>query len=838
MSANYSEVREVFHRVCELPSSARTAALDTMCGGRDEIRGEVERLLRAMDSADSGFAESSPAEFGRARGLKVNGYEILKPIGEGGMGTVYLAEQCSPRRTVALKTIRPGLVGEQVARRFRREAEALAKLSHPGIARVFEVGVADAFGSPVPYIAMEFVDGVPVTAYAGASPRSTRERLELAIAICDAVDHAHARGVLHRDLKPANILVDTSGTPRILDFGIARITEGEPDRGTLETETGQILGTAAYMSPEQASGDPQAIDERSDVYALGAVVFEMLSGRLPHEVHGLPLPDALGLIRDADATLLGTVVPTLRGDLEVVIAKALEKEPDRRYQSVGEFRDDLRRFLDDRPIVARRPSSLYQLRKFTRRNKALVGGVCGVIVALVLGLIATSFALSREADARRFAEQQTERALSSRDILERVFLGLSPTQTQAMDTTLLRSMLDRAATNTGSIEDEQVRAETAALFGRVYHSIFEYASAVEQLEQAAELFGTLDPAPVTEMAFVLQLLADSYTATGQTDRAQVTFDRAIDAAESSQDAGLIASARRLYAEFLMDQGDTSAAIEMLDGHGFEPGLLGVAERARSSMLRGAIFRRMGRLTEAQDEYQTALALFRDVGERFGESVVLNSLAVLARRDGRNADAESYYRASLRVRNEVDPRPNPDVAATLANLGRLLMLRGDLEQANEILTESLELHEDIFDGPNFGTAVVHGSLAELALTRRDSFRAVDHARSSLGILNEVLPESHPRIVQSTRLLGDALRASDQADAAAEQYDRALELALAAGADAEVTVIPIQRDLAGVLITIGQTDRAEELLLDCLRHLSETSEQAAAIRAQLRLLRAPR
>lgn len=838
MNADYSEVREVFHRVCELPSSARTAALDTMCGDRDALRREVERLLRALDSADIDFAEPPPqaGPFTAIRtNLRVEGFEILEPIGEGGMGTVYLAEQLSPSRTVALKTIRPGLVGEQASRRFQREAEALAKLSHPGIAKVFEVGVAESFGRPVPYLAMEFVNGVPVTAFVRETQLTTKQKLKIIIAISDAVAHAHERGVVHRDLKPANILVDADGQPRVLDFGIARITDDQGDPGTLQTETGQILGTAAYMSPEQASGDPRSIDERSDVYALGAVAFEILSGRLPHDVHGLPLPEALGLIRDADATLLGSVAPTLRGDLQVVLAKSLEKEPERRYQTVAEFRDDLRRFLEDRPIVARRPSSFYQLRKFTRRHKALVGGLCGVIIALVLGLIATGFALNREADARRLAEQQTERAISSRDILESVLLGLSPTETEALDTTLLRRMLDRAAMNTNEIEDSRVQAETAALFGEVYHSISEYESAIGQLERADRTLQSLEHHTPADQASVLQLLADSYAAVGEVDAARMTFDRALSMAESSFEKGAISSARRLYAEFLMDQGDPPAALDMLDGHGFAADAMSKAEQARASMLRGAIFRRMGRLDEASHEYETALGLYRDLGDGFGESVVLNSLAVLARQDGRAEDAEHYYRSSLRVRTELDPRPSPDVAATLANLGRLLMLRGEGEEARVILERSLAMHEEFFEGTNFGTAVVLGSLAELELTQKDPATAVDRAQASLTMFEAILPESHPRILQTMCLLGEALQASGLTEAAALQYERALQLALDTNHDD--TIVAVQRDLANTFIELGLDQRAKTLLTESLRRVEMTSEEAAEIRAKLRLLVVP-
>jgi eukaryotic-like serine/threonine-protein kinase len=210
-------------------------------------------------------------------------YRILGLIGEGGMGAVYKAEQRHPRRIVALKVIRAGVATPQLLRRFEQETEALGRLRHPGIAPIFEAGTADAGYGPQPYFAMELIDGPSLTEYARARKLSTRERLELMAKVCDAVHHAHQRGIIHRDLKPGNILVDESGQPKILDFGVARVTDSD-NRATRETDMGQLIGTLAYMSPEQVLADPLELDTRSDVYALGVILYELLSGRLPYDV--------------------------------------------------------------------------------------------------------------------------------------------------------------------------------------------------------------------------------------------------------------------------------------------------------------------------------------------------------------------------------------------------------------------------------------------------------------------------------------------------------------------------------------------------------------------------
>ncbi|HLO39590.1 MAG TPA: serine/threonine-protein kinase, partial [Phycisphaerales bacterium] len=376
-----ARAQRLFESVVDLPAAAREDAL-RRAGSEDA---ELERLVRgliASDESERSFL-STPAMERHIEGLttsdgvsrareaageertpsKVGRYEIVRLIGEGGMGAVYEAMQDNPRRPVAVKVIRAGLVGRQVLSRFKREAELLGRLHHPGIAAVYDAGTADITTErgvlvDQPFYAMELVRGRPLLQYCLEERLDTRGRMQLLAQVCDAVQHAHERGIVHRDLKPGNVLVENGGQPKVLDFGIARAAADESF--TQQTQTGQILGTVPYMSPEQVAGEHASVNARSDVYALGVIMFELLAGRLPYDLRDKPIAEAARIIRDHEPTRLSSARTSLRGDLDTIVSKALEKNPARRYQSAAELGDDLRRFLGDQPITARPASSLYQ----------------------------------------------------------------------------------------------------------------------------------------------------------------------------------------------------------------------------------------------------------------------------------------------------------------------------------------------------------------------------------------------------------------------------------------------------------------------------------------------
>ena len=400
-SQSFDRVAEVFEGARGLASELRAPYLDDACAGDEPLRSEVESLLAEYERADQELEPAAPADAlrgwasetadaladGGLPAIEVPGFRILALIGEGGQGAVYEAEQRQPRRIVALKLLRPQLGGSDVERRFEREAQVLARLQHPGIATILGSGVVDSAYGPLPYFAMELISGRTLVASCEERRLDVPERVALLAEVCDAVAHAHAKGVVHRDLKPSNIVVDQEGRARVLDFGIARVLDMDVDQSVLETRTGQVMGTLAYMSPEQASGRPADVDEQTDVFALGVLAFELFTGELPRELVGLPIAEQLRLLADGETTLLGSVDGSLRGDLETIVAKAMAQEKSRRYSSAIALAGDLRRFLRSEPILARRSTALYQLSRFVQRNRALSASFAALLLALVAGTV-------------------------------------------------------------------------------------------------------------------------------------------------------------------------------------------------------------------------------------------------------------------------------------------------------------------------------------------------------------------------------------------------------------------------------------------------------------------
>ncbi len=433
-SGRFEEIQRIFHQARKLDTAARPEFLDDACADNTWLREEVESLLRVDSDPAPGFMREPAlgAEFrvdaasvqienpGAAIPESIGQYRIVKLLGVGGMGVVYEAEQEKTGRIVALKVIRPGLTSTVLLRRFEYEAQVLGRLRHEGIAQVYEAGIYVAGGVSVPFIAMELIDGASLLEYVKQESPDVRTLLRLFALICDAVHHAHQKGVVHRDLKPGNILVehaDQSVRPKILDFGIARISDADTLVTTMQTQTGQLLGTIKYMSPEQAAGDPADIDTRSDVYALGVILYELLSGEMPYEVDRKLIHEAVRVIREDEARLLSSVSRLYRGDLTTILGKALEKDKERRIQSASDLAMDIRRYLSDEPITAHPPSATYQMQKFARRNRGLVWSVAIVFVLLLSGIIVTTrqAAMASKARdeaqlARRAEERQRERA--------------------------------------------------------------------------------------------------------------------------------------------------------------------------------------------------------------------------------------------------------------------------------------------------------------------------------------------------------------------------------------------------------------------------------------------
>ncbi|MEO0652739.1 MAG: serine/threonine-protein kinase, partial [Planctomycetota bacterium] len=345
MSADLERVLEVFEEALERDPGQRRAFIEQEAGADESLRERVLEMLERDEQPDQRLDDLALSDrravleglLGHEHHARIpetiGAFRVLRRLGRGGMGDVFEVEQRSPRRRVALKLLRHGHQPGEQRRRFRRESELLARLDHPSIAKIHEVGETATGDGAMPFFVMELVDGADLRRW--SEGRARRELLGAFVRICEAVDHAHQAGVVHRDLKPENVLVGADGIPKVLDFGVARVVDARLELTTMRTEAGQLIGTLAYMAPEQARGDTDAIDARTDVYALGVMLFELLAGHLPHRIQGRPVAEALRTISEDEPSSLATLDSSLRGDLDVIVAQALEKEPRRRYASAA-----------------------------------------------------------------------------------------------------------------------------------------------------------------------------------------------------------------------------------------------------------------------------------------------------------------------------------------------------------------------------------------------------------------------------------------------------------------------------------------------------------------------
>ncbi|XVJ60577.1 MAG: protein kinase [Tepidisphaera sp.] len=449
-------VEEIFLRAIEREPGEWRHILDTECEGDRELRAEVESLLKNhadsddfMDSKDApgkGLLTGFEAAAGREEALAlpadgmIGRYRVLDRIGAGGMGVVYRAEQDRPKRTVALKVLRTGHTSPRMLRRFEFEAEVLGRLQHPGIAQVYEAGAWTHEGTTRPFIAMELVRGLNISRHCEEKNLGVRERLDLIARVCDAVQHAHQVGVIHRDLKPGNILIAEDGQPKLLDFGVARPLQNDLQLTTSMTGLGALIGTLPYMSPEQVLGDPSKIDTRSDVYAMGVILYELLAGKLPHDVRSRSLPEAARIIRDEQPARLSGIDRQFRGEIETIVSQALEKDPAVRYQRAADLADDIRRYLSGNPIQARNASRWYVVQKTIRKHRGWVASG----VAAFMGLGAFAIYANLQAQNEKINRIQVEAALLEASTQRRV----ADTQRNAAETQRIAAETQRVEADT------------------------------------------------------------------------------------------------------------------------------------------------------------------------------------------------------------------------------------------------------------------------------------------------------------------------------------------------------------------------------------------------------
>ncbi|MEW6200005.1 MAG: serine/threonine-protein kinase [Planctomycetota bacterium] len=432
----FQQIERVFHAALALEAAARSAFVAEQLAGAPELQTEVRRLLEAAERGTA-FLETSlwvagpPTKDGPAPPLParmIGPYRLIRELGRGGMGVVYEAEQSMPHRRVALKLVDGGPWGD-ATRWPGHEPRILGRLNHPSVAAIYDASQTLDGRS---YFVMELIEGERLDEYVRKHNVPRRERLKLFCQVCDAIQHAHAKSVIHLDLKPSNILVTATkdrdgGEPqvKVVDFGVAAITGGDTTHTGRGGATSAFQGTLAYMSPEQRRGDQDAIDVRSDVYALGVVLFKLMTGELPYPVEGLPIPEAWRVFEQQEPRRPRALDPSVPHDIDTIIRTATAEEPARRYQSVADLVGDVRRYLTDLPIMARRPSKLYELAKFTKRNKALVA----LFAAIVLGLSGTVVGTSTMYIRAKLAQEEARSQAEANRRLAELIVGTAPGET-------------------------------------------------------------------------------------------------------------------------------------------------------------------------------------------------------------------------------------------------------------------------------------------------------------------------------------------------------------------------------------------------------------------------
>ncbi len=714
---------EIFDDAAEIADPAERARfLDERCGGDDKLRKEVESLLTA-DGGASSFLETpiTAAVHGQANdrvGETIAGYRIERVIAVGGMGAVYLARQENPEREVALKLIKPGLYSKRVLRRFEYEAHLLGRLQHPGIAQIFEAGRTED-GDGTPFLAMEYIEGKNLTDYIEENSLGTRDRLDLMARICDAIHHAHQKGIIHRDLKPANILVDAEGHPKILDFGIARLADHDVETLTRRTDVGELIGTVPYMSPEQVGERSDELDTRSDVYSLGVLLYEVLAGDLPYDVRRKSILEAVRIIREDDPTPLSNFGAIFRGDLETIVAKALEKERGRRYGSASDLAADVRRYLRDEPVVARPPSASYQLRKFARRHRGLFVGGSLTFAALVLGIASTTVLWLDAREARRLEAEERERAVEARDDADRA---------------RLEEIRQREAAERASDAAER-EAKVSAAINRFM---------TRMLEQADPWVRVPHPAPPDELTMAEAL------------------DRARDeVADSFVDQPAVeAGVRQTLGMMYHDVGrDLDARRELIRAIELGKAVYGEkhAHTAASIAELAVVEAALGKLDEANELARRASELRAELfGESSPEALEARiQIASLRIREERHAEAEAMLLRVIADNAEAEQSLEIDYLASFV-LGGAYPAEEQLDKAIATTRRALDLAQALYGAEHPRTLIPTYQLGHLLLfdpeRRGESERllraAADGSRAALG-------DGHPRSLFFTQTLARLL-----------------------------------------------------------------------------------
>jgi len=737
-----------------------------------------------------------------ATGVTIAGkYKLLEELGEGGMGTVFTAEQTEPfKRRVALKIIKLGMDTKQVVARFEAERQALAVMDHQNIAKVFDAGATE---TGRPYFVMELVHGVPITEYCDKNNLTTRERLQLLISVCEAVQHAHQKGVIHRDLKPSNILVvvqEDKPFPKIIDFGIAKATGHSLTERTLFTEQGQLIGTPEYMSPEQAEMSGLDVDTRTDIYSLGVILYELLVGVLPFDPKSLreagfgeiqriicekeppkastrlsSLGDTQTSIADHRRTDPSSLHRELKGDLDWITMKAMAKDRTQRYASASELEADIERYLRHEPVVAGPPSVIYRIKKYIRRHKVGVAAATLVIIAMLIGITGTTIGLLRAKKAEKKAVEEAMTAQQISDFLVELFKVSDPGESRGNSITA-REILDKGA---GKIEKEleaqpRIQSRLMETMGRVYRNLGLYTQAAPILEKSLSLKLKIYGEEHVEVAASLHTLAILYDIQGKYQEAESLFRQSL-----------------AIKEKILEQNHPDVA------------------KSLNSI--AVVSMNQGKYEEAETCFQRSLAIKEKNLDPDHPNIgnTLTNLGILYQQQNKYEEAEPLLKRALSISEKASGLDHPDVAASLNNLGSLYEDMGKHEEAEPLYERSLTIWEKALGPEHSDVGIVLHNLANLYRDQGKFDRAEPYYLRSLTIFQKALGEEHPFVAYSFRERANLYRDQGKHADAEILYQRSLEIFEKSMGPNHLNVAETLEQYALLLRKIDRDDEAKKL-----------------------------
>jgi len=853
----WSRVKEIFEQAVSLDPDEQAAFLHKVCGGDELLRADVDELIRSDQETDD-FLESAaiPSTGWEASGQKLVGtrigkYRIVRIISSGGMGIVYEAIQEQPRRTVAIKVMKEGIANQSSLRRFEYEAQILARLRHPGIAHVIEAGTHQAEGLfEVPYFVMEYIpDAMPLTDYALSREMTTRQRIDLFMQACEAVYHGHQKGVIHRDLKPGNILVDGQGQVKIIDFGVARATDSDVTITRAQTDVSLLMGTVQYMSPEQCAADPHDLDTRSDVYALGVVLYELLCEQLPYDVRQAAIFEATRLIREEPPKRPSTVNRALRGDIETIVLKALEKEREHRYQTVNTFSSDLRRFLNNEVILARPAGPAMRLWKTVKRNPVLSAALSAAFLFLLAFLLyETLWSIPRLREERdrvvkagRDAREQRQAALDAleeleteagttgdlNDFLLEMLSSADPyCSGQEVD---LRQILDNASERIeGRFRDRPVvEASLRFSMGSIYTNCGCYEAAEKQLRRALEL-GRQHFDPEDKRLYdIIHALSVALIERGRLEEADPYCREALDGcrhllgdddlltiscknslASRYRDAGLFQKAEILFLECM--ESLEQACEETKSDYNFLPLKIGVLTNIAHN------YHEQARMDEAERLYIEVLDLCRSSMQRDNPAFLrsLNNLAVLYEHQGRYDKSEPLLMEALDRRRRVQGDDHPDTLTTMGNLGCRYRGMKRLDEAEATFREALDIRRKTGMGGQLGTLICMVNLAGVYTDLGRFEEASELHRSAIEQGRLILNDNHPKLLSFMNNHACLLYEQKKFDEAESLFVEILEKRRTILPEDHPAILSNLQDLANAYLWQKRPEKALPLVLESL------------------------